>query len=85
MCLTCVHAETCAYPKNPGLPFLECEEFEGLTLAPKRAPSPEAEWTVLEKETDRGGSLGLCVNCEERSTCVYAKSGQAVLQCGEYR
>jgi hypothetical protein len=85
LCTTCSQVETCVFPKNPGRPFLECEEFEGLTMKPQKASGPESGWTVLGQDQLLGKRLGLCANCEGRATCVFPKPERGVLQCEEYR
>jgi hypothetical protein len=85
LCSTCRQGETCVFPKNPGRPFLECEEFDGLTLPSPKALGPESGWTVLEQDKFLGKHLGLCSNCEGRTTCVFPKPERGVLQCEEYR
>jgi len=85
LCATCSQGETCVFPKNPGRPFLECEEFEGLTLPQQKKSGPESGWTVLEQDHLLDKRIGLCSNCEGRVTCVFPKPERGVLQCEEYR
>jgi hypothetical protein len=91
ICLLCRNDETCIYPRNSGRPVTECGEFEGYVLPqPKCTPAagtaPDNGASLArQQQNDCGPFLGLCVNCEDRETCIYPKPEGGVWRCEEYR
>ena len=91
ICLLCKNDATCIYPRNSGRPVTECAEFEGYFLSrpesadnPRTAPDNGAG-LARQLHNDCGPFLGLCVNCEDRETCIYPKPEGGVWRCEEYR
>lgn len=90
ICSACVHEEECIYPRSRDQIVLNCGQFE---LCPPIAPLPpsrdQVELEELWKKSsgDRPGTelKGLCSNCDERDTCIYAKPAGGVWHCEEYR
>ena len=82
LCSICAGISSCTYPKEPGKPILFCEEFkEYPSLSGKIAAKTEPAGKV-SKETKV--FKGLCVNCENRETCVFPKPEGGVWHCEEY-
>ena len=90
ICSTCKHAPTCCYQKDPRRPVLQCEEFEPDEPPPRERPAKQAS-LPRSSEVGRGprkgklGNLkGLCVDCDNRGTCMYPKPESGVWHCEEY-
>jgi hypothetical protein len=89
LCGTCENAMLCMYLGNAEHPVLECEEFThhraGATKPATRrlnlaaVPKPEAT------DGDPDLAMGLCVDCENRATCIFDRPVGGVWQCEEYR
>ena len=90
LCTTCDHASTCIYPRDLDRPVWQCEEFEvneaplekttvGSFLAEARA---KARPGIDENEEVK--FKGLCLNCENRKTCIFPKPEEGVWRCEEY-
>lgn len=82
LCASCVHAEGCTFPRSPGRPVMQCEEFEGAcgdapACGDDLAKGPEAP-------PDTGGAKGLCRTCARRDTCTFPKPEGGVWHCEEY-
>jgi hypothetical protein len=86
LCLTCNNYLNCTFTRDPKRPVLFCEEFDDFT-------APIVNVTRLsafsdnrpddgEKDTDK--YKGLCVNCENRTTCNLPKPASGVWHCEEY-
>jgi hypothetical protein len=58
-------------PKKPSSPILT-----------KGQPSTSPAGTAPNQES--GGFAGLCVDCQNRHTCLYAKAAGGVWHCEEY-
>ncbi len=90
LCLTCDHARSCTYPREPDRPVWQCEEFEG-NQAPLDTTAVES-FLIKERAKARavacnngdGQLKGLCVNCENRKTCTFPKPEEGVWRCEEY-
>lgn len=91
LCSTCVNDAACVYPRDSGLPVMQCAEFEGYVLNPPktngRANSPSNNPGVdpPTEESHSGKYMGLCRNCEDREACIYSKPEGGVWRCEEYR
>ena len=86
ICTGCRHAQGCTYPRHPGQPVLQCEEFEEVAREmeePIEAPRTMREATPAEAAAP-GTLMGLCRNCENRLTCTYPKPAGGVWHCDEY-
>ena len=88
LCITCQNAASCIYPRDLDQPVLQCEEFDCyetpmetttvdkiLAIARTRDTSDTEEVVALK---------GLCVNCENRTTCIFPKPETGVWRCEEY-
>ncbi len=51
LCATCLKASTCTFPREPGRPILECDEFSGETF------SPEVAVKIVEEHKSEAGGL----------------------------
>ena len=82
LCSTCSHAESCGNRSTTERPIFFCELFEVFAPPPPVAPAPAREPAARR---DAGEYKGLCVNCENRSTCALPKPEGGVWHCEEYR
>lgn len=81
LCDTCKNLSTCVYIKNGKRPVLYCEEFEIHDVQHVR------EYPNLidsNTEEEYPGFIGLCKNCDNRSTCMNAKPDRVIWHCEEY-
>jgi len=80
LCSTCIHREHCIY-YDPNNPIYQCEEFDAF-VEPRKinkiAIVPSGKKTNDE-------FAGLCKNCANRDTCMFAKPQGGVWHCEEYR
>lgn len=81
VCSTCIHSGHCVYQGRNINPILFCEEFESERADLKQMDGP----TKREIEADDGIFKGLCANCENRKTCIFADSISGIWHCEEYR
>lgn len=91
LCSTCRKAPSCTYPRDYGRPVVQCEEFEGHVMSPRKAtgnanlPSNSLELRSSAGEEYSCQYLGLCRICEIRDTCTSRKPEGGVWRCYEYR
>ncbi len=77
LCSTCAATPHCIH-RTPGYPVHYCEEYEYQAgVSPQVARSADVpEETMILK--------GLCVNCDNRDTCMHANTEVGVWHCEEY-
>ena len=82
LCRTCVHTETCTFPRDPSRPVCACDEYcaEAPALRPVET-APKSNHTA--NEPDSAGK-GLCATCKWAETCHYPKPEDGVRDCDEY-
>ena len=81
LCRTCRHRLHCTVLAHATKPIMECEQFEVVSTMPQHVP--ELSPHVYTAEPDRR-FFGLCMNCEHRDTCLFAKRNGGVWHCEEY-
>lgn len=89
LCTTCVKASTCTFPRDPGQPVLQCDEFEGYPETSKGAVAFEhvqkATFKVRQEVVSEEVKYrGLCKICDKRETCTFPKPDTGVWHCEEY-
>ncbi len=82
LCSTCRYAKTCIFTGNSTRPVYECNEYE-VAEAPERIRTREGKESI-DRLSDKQYQ-GLCMNCENRSSCIYASTEGGVWHCEEYR
>ena len=84
LCSTCNQTETCINRGTPERPVFYCEEFSTYSPEPPRSP---ARVSSADPDPAPGSDKcqGLCLNCENRSTCCLQKPEGGVWHCEEYR
>jgi hypothetical protein len=91
LCSYCKSELNCMFIRDPKCPVYECEEFEEITYVSIRGPDQKNISSINSSKnpTTREDSLrsykGLCINCEEKVTCLYPKPEGGVWRCDEYR
>lgn len=91
ICITCNDGPTCVRRKSHGKPVWYCEEFDDYTPPPIKSAVSDSILAQddrliksLESKTELTKYSGLCVNCEKRENCSFAKLGSEIWQCNEY-
>ena len=88
LCLSCMNASGCTFPREPGRPIWQCEEFIGFEPHLERNSCEGGFPTrtgLIREEKDGEGWIGLCTNCENRKTCKFPKPDSGVWHCDEYQ
>ena len=87
LCSTCNNSSTCVHREFRGRDAQYCEMFD---IGNGSRPSHSATLVTAVKPDDRRKGRqaelkGLCVNCENRDTCILPKAESGVWHCEEYR
>ena len=88
LCLSCRHSHTCTFPVDEDHPVIHCEEFEQIRTVSKKTEAGEQKVSTIDPQepvTDKHLFLGLCANCDNRRTCIYAHTEGGVWHCEEYK
>jgi hypothetical protein len=87
LCSYCKSELNCMFIRDPKRPIFECEEFEEITYVSIRVPDQKniSSKNPSTREDSPHSYKGLCINCEERATCLYPKPEGGVWRCDEYR
>jgi hypothetical protein len=86
LCATCNEAPDCAYAQQATTPVLFCEMFDASespeqTSTDEREPDPQIATAAAQPSELKG----LCVNCDNRHSCVFPKPEEGIWHCEEYR
>ncbi len=79
LCVNCSRASTCFMARSVPGPITLCEEYELERVAAQAQPAASVADAVVASSL-----RGLCVNCEQRSTCSLPKAEAGVWHCEEY-
>ncbi len=87
LCCTCMYGSDCTYRNKSNRNIYYCEEFEITPVETKCSQKVAHEQPVDEKENfDNSYKYkGLCVNCENRKTCMLSRTEGGVWHCEEYQ
>ena len=82
LCTTCDHLSSCVFYMANGKSVQQCEEYAmsvdaGMTDRRMKTAAEEAAPKEYEYK-------GLCMNCEKRNVCRFAKSEGGIWHCEEY-
>ncbi len=77
LCSTCAASPYCIH-RTAGYPTHYCEEYEHQAGVCPQAAKP------AQVPQDTKTQKGLCVNCENRETCMHANTECGVWHCEEY-
>jgi hypothetical protein len=82
LCTTCDNMSSCVFYTANGKPVQQCEEYSISStskVTDSRLASAAEEAAPKEYEFK-----GLCMNCEKRKVCRFAKSEGGIWHCEEY-
>ncbi len=88
LCSGCQNAPGCTFPREPGRPVWQCEEFtdEGPCLERNSCEGTAPARSGLIAEDGSGGAwAGLCRNCDNRAACNFPRPECGVWHCDEYK
>lgn len=91
LCLCCLCSSVCTYPRDPGRPVLQCEEFEGISMPENKTMGcvvPPHVYHISESALgpqNLSAIRGLCASCDGLNTCAYPKPEGGVWHCEEFR
>ena len=83
LCINCFHADECGYCANHTKPIIFCEEFACTDPSESNSDIAGADIPVDYPMVPR--AKGICCNCETLETCNLQKTGDAIMNCEEYR
>ena len=79
LCMTCIHADGCAFRRDVAQAVLECDEFDIGQVAPQKE-----EVITHTRSNQPSPYKGLCVNCDIRQECKLDRQEEGVWHCEEY-
>lgn len=78
LCINCARGARCRIPLESASPVLSCEKFEDI-----KAILPDMG--NVSSRPEPGRMEGLCVDCENRYSCVFRTQEGGTWHCEEYR
>lgn len=75
LCSSCRNVDICLYRKSQSSDPQFCEMYEA---------DGTVEHPLSELSSSENKLVGLCVNCERRTTCLLPKPAGGVWRCQEY-
>jgi hypothetical protein len=84
ICLTCNHRPKCLFFKAARRPILFCDEFDNQT-SDAHVEDPQTVLLVDGHSYEQGPLPSICVNCDNRLTCMHRKPDEPVLECEDYQ
>ncbi|NIM12499.1 MAG: hypothetical protein GTO45_10360 [Candidatus Aminicenantes bacterium] len=89
VCSTCNHVKICTSRKNRQGPVWFCEEFDDyVAVMEKKSVGSEFQiippWKGSNPIESSIEFKGLCINCENRKTCVNSRVEGGIWHCEEY-
>ena len=85
ICINCNNAPYCINSKKAENPVWYCDMFDNYAPTPERTSEVKKVTKPTIKKDDHHKYKGLCVNCENKETCIYATREGGVWHCAEYR
>ena len=82
LCLTCLHAGECTFPRDSRTPVMHCDEFDGEVKTVEQKPVPRG--TAMAPAEKASTLKGLCKICAKSDVCVFPKPDSGVWNCEEY-
>jgi hypothetical protein len=86
-CASCVEAEHCTFPRVPGRPIRNCEEFRLLQAECTESNPTRCSPKLVPEEAISAARAfkGLCSICDHYETCTFPRTeGVPVTCCEEY-
>jgi hypothetical protein len=90
LCLHCMRAGDCTFPRDESRPVLACDEFDGGHTAPRHASRVNTSTVILVEPILAPAfdvppdARGLCRTCARLSDCTFPKSAGGVWHCEEF-
>lgn len=86
ICANCNHINECSFRQKSNNPVWFCDQYDSFTKVKDQTTNSEQSQNkyLVETETETYNFKGLCVNCEKRFGCVYAKTNGGIWHCNEY-
>lgn len=85
LCINCSEAPNCRYRLAAVEPIVFCEEYQCASGEPDKSAHNMYVFNAAGNELDTSPLLrGLCVNCENKETCMLPKAEGGVWYCEEY-
>lgn len=84
-CASCVHAEYCTFPRIPGRPIRNCEEYyspQAECTETKAAPCTP-QFVPVETISAARAHKGLCSICDRCSSCTFPRTEGVPVSCCE--
>ncbi len=91
LCSTCNNAPDCTLCTNMPNPVWDCGEYEDTApSAPKNSfiiPTVSQDTVFLSAQGAEEAKKfrGLCLNCENRTTCAHEKAAGGIWHCEDYQ
>jgi hypothetical protein len=85
LCTTCSNDPRCTFQKLPGVPVMECLEFQGEDVDNGRRRTGSAPTPRMETDVRRAHEPGLCPLCDKRPACTFPKKPGGVWLCEEFQ
>ncbi len=87
LCVGCQNGPDCTFPREPGRPVWQCEEFTDGPRDPHRTSLEGTAPARTGLTADEGAGetwAGLCRNCDNRKACSFPRPDGGVWHCDEY-
>ena len=81
ICQNCNSNNNCAFLKDAEQVIIHCEEYDNYTHMPERRQIS----TTIQRNGELDSSKGLCMDCENRKSCVNVPSDGGIWHCHEYK
>lgn len=78
LCVRCARGARCRIPLESAMPVLSCEKYEDMQVIREDRNS-------VPCMPEPGRMEGLCVDCENRYSCVFRTQEGGTWHCEEYR
>lgn len=89
LCINCNNKENCSYRVSIKDPVVCCEEYDAYMPEQQINANMYQENSNFETRVDvmsySNEFKGLCINCENNSTCTISKLPGGIWHCEEYR
>jgi|DewCreStandDraft_4_1066084.scaffolds.fasta_scaffold00019_322 transcription elongation factor Elf1 len=86
ICANCNHINECSFRQKSNKPVWYCDQYDAFTKSERQIHNRDSPQNPNPSETETEIFIfkGLCVNCEKRFGCVYAKTNGGIWHCNDY-
>ncbi|MBN2351352.1 MAG: hypothetical protein JXD23_02200 [Spirochaetales bacterium] len=88
LCSTCKNAPDCTLCVERTIPVWDCAEYDGTSPVPViTTPPDKGEIAFVDAGSREDGTRykGLCVDCQNRTTCTHNKPEGGIWHCENYQ